>query len=103
MTKRLGSRFYTAPSKVAWFLSILFVHVILIVILSERSGVEGPLILSSNHTYWVYILSNKTRSTLYIGITDNLERRISQHRAGEIPGFARQYHCIYLVYFETIP
>ena len=56
--------------------------------------------MSSNHTYWVYILSNKTRSTLYIGITDNLERRISQHRAGEIPGFARQYHCIYLVYFE---
>ena len=56
--------------------------------------------MSSNHTYWVYILSNKTRSTLYIGITDNLERRISQHRAGEIPGFARQYHCIHLVYFE---
>jgi putative endonuclease len=37
---------------------------------------------------------------VYIGVTDNLERRISQHRTGEIPGFTQQYHCIYLVYFE---
>jgi len=56
--------------------------------------------MSSNHTYWVYMMSNKTRSTLYIGITDNLERRVRQHRAGEIPGFAQQYRCVYLVYFE---
>ena len=39
--------------------------------------------MSANHSYWVYMMSNKTRSTLYIGITDNLERRVSQHRAGE--------------------
>jgi putative endonuclease len=45
-------------------------------------------------------MSNKTRSTLYIGITDNLERRVSQHRAGEIAGFTQQYHCTRLVYFE---
>lgn len=56
--------------------------------------------MSANHSYWVYMVSNKTRSTLYIGITDSLERRISQHRAGEIAGFTQQYHCIYLVYFE---
>ena len=56
--------------------------------------------MSANHSYWVYMVSNKTRSTLYIGITDSLERRISQHRAGEIAGFTQQYHGIYLVYFE---
>jgi len=56
--------------------------------------------MSANHSYWVYMMSNKTRSTLYIGITDNLERRVSQHRAGEIAGFTQQYHCPHLVYFE---
>ena len=56
--------------------------------------------MSSNHSYWVYMVSNKTRSTLYIGVTDSLERRISQHHAGEISGFTQQYHCVYLVYFE---
>jgi putative endonuclease len=56
--------------------------------------------MSANHSYWVYMMSNKTRSTLYIGITDNLERRGSQHRAGKIAGFTQQYHCTHLVYFE---
>ena len=56
--------------------------------------------MSANHSYWVYMMSNKTRSTLYIGITDNLERRVSQHRAGEIAGFTQHYHCTHLVYFE---
>jgi putative endonuclease len=56
--------------------------------------------MSANHSYWVYMMSNKTRSTLYIGITDNLERRVSQHRAGKIAGFTQQYHCTHLVYFE---
>ena len=45
-------------------------------------------------------MSNKTRSTLYIGVTDALERCVAEHQAGEIPGFSQQYRCVYLVYFE---
>src|ERR1700757_2419922 len=62
------------------------------------SGVEGSQTLSRNHDYWVYMMSNKTRSALYIGVTNNLLWRVSQHRRGEIPGFTRDYHCTGLVY-----
>jgi len=44
------------------------------------------------------MMSNKTRSTLYIGVTNNLLVRVSQHRRREIPGFTRDYHCTNLVY-----
>jgi len=54
--------------------------------------------LSRDHDYWVYMMSNKTRSTLYIGVTNDLLHRISQHRRGEIPGFTKDYHCVVLVY-----
>ena len=45
-------------------------------------------------------MSNKTRSTLYIGVTNDLLVRIAQHRGGEIAGFTRDYHCVYLVHRE---
>ena len=53
-----------------------------------------------DHHYWVYILTNKHRTTLYIGITNSLERRLSQHRLGEKAGFASRYHLNRLVWFE---
>jgi predicted GIY-YIG superfamily endonuclease len=45
-----------------------------------------------NHDYWVYILSNKHCTTLYIGITNNIVRRLYQHRYAEVKGFTRRYH-----------
>ena len=48
--------------------------------------------MSKPHDYWVYMMSNKTRSTLYIGVTNNLLVRVSQHRRGEILGFTKDYH-----------
>jgi len=54
--------------------------------------------MSKPHDYWVYMMSNKTRSTLYIGVTNNLLVRVSQHRRGEILGFTKDYHCVVLVY-----
>jgi putative endonuclease len=52
------------------------------------------------------MMSNKTCSTLYIGVTNNLLVRVSQHRRGEIPGFTRDYHCtsvVYCAHFRDIP
>jgi putative endonuclease len=53
-----------------------------------------------NYDYWVYILTNKRRTTLYIGITNNITRRLNQHRSGEIEGFTRRYHLNRLVWIE---
>jgi putative endonuclease len=53
-----------------------------------------------NHDYWVYILTNKHRTTLYIGITSRLQHRLWQHRCGEADGFAKRYHLNRLVWFE---
>ena len=51
--------------------------------------------------YFVYILASKRNGTLYIGVTNNLARRISEHKAKLIPGFTRQYDVSLLIYFET--
>ena len=53
-----------------------------------------------DHDYYVYIVTNKHRSTLYIGMTNSLVRRISQHKAGEIEGFTQRYQLNRLVWFE---
>lgn len=50
--------------------------------------------------YYVYILSNFTRSTLYIGITDNLTRRVWEHKNNLVKGFTQKYQIHNLVYFE---
>ena len=55
------------------------------------------------HNYYVYILTNKDRKVLYIGITNSLENRISQHRteaAGDKTTFAGKYNCIFIIYYE---
>ena len=51
------------------------------------------------HHYYVYILSNKSR-TLYVGVTNNLLSRVEQHRNGELEGFTKRYNIHRLVYFE---
>jgi putative endonuclease len=50
-------------------------------------------------TYWVYILTNLS-GTLYVGMTNDLDRRVSEHKAGEFPGFSRRYRLNRLVYCE---
>ena len=50
--------------------------------------------------YYVYILSNEAR-TLYIGITNNLERRMYEHKNKLIDGFTKKYNLTKLVYYET--
>ena len=53
-----------------------------------------------DHNYYVYILTNKHPTTLYIGLTNSLERRIYQHKRGEIAGFTQRYNLNRLVWFE---
>ena len=50
--------------------------------------------------YYVYILANRRYGVLYIGVTNNLLRRISEHRQTVVPGFTREYGVVRLVYFE---
>ena len=50
--------------------------------------------------YFVYMVTNKGRTTLYIGITNSLMRRVFQHRQGKIPGFSKRYNTNRLVYYE---
>lgn len=51
--------------------------------------------------YYVYFLTNKYNKVLYVGITDNLERRIIEHKEGLIKGFTSKYNLEKLVYFEV--
>lgn len=48
----------------------------------------------------VYIMTNFTNKVLYTGMTNNLERRVAEHKAGEIAGFTQKYHIKKLVYYE---
>ena len=50
--------------------------------------------------YYIYILANTSDTTLYIGVTNDLARRVAEHRSGMIPGFTQKYNCHKLVYFE---
>lgn len=52
--------------------------------------------------YYVYIATNRSE-TLYIGVTNNLERRMAEHASGEVPGFASKYNIDTLIYFEETP
>ena len=54
-------------------------------------------------TYYVYILTNQNHTVLYIGVTNDLERRVREHKAGIHEGFTKQYNLNKLVYFETSP
>jgi putative endonuclease len=49
--------------------------------------------------FFVYIISSRSKA-LYIGVTNNLERRVQEHKSGVTPGFAARYHIASLIYFE---
>ncbi len=51
-------------------------------------------------SFFVYILASCRNGTLYVGMTDNLARRIWEHRTGAVPGFTRKYGVKLLVWYE---
>ena len=66
---------------------------------STHRTLSLPIALQPIH--YVYILANKTRTTLYIGVTNDLERRVHEHRSKADPkSFASRYNLNRLVYFE---
>ena len=50
--------------------------------------------------YYVYIMSSDNKNTIYIGVTNDLERRVFEHKNKIIKGFTEKYNCVNLVYFE---
>ena len=52
--------------------------------------------------YYVYIMASEAR-TLYVGVTNNLQRRVQEHKMGETPGFTQKYGLTRLVYYEETP
>ncbi len=52
-------------------------------------------------SFFVYILASKKNGTLYVGVTNDLARRLAEHKAKLVPGFTRKYNVDRLVYFEA--
>ena len=53
-----------------------------------------------DRNFYVYILASRYRGTLYVGITNDLSRRTSEHKGGMVPGFTKKYKVHLLVYYE---
>jgi putative endonuclease len=60
--------------------------------------------IDGGHNYYVYITTNKNKTVLYTGITNNLYRRLKEHQENSIPfrhpSFAGQYNAHFLLYYE---
>jgi len=53
--------------------------------------------------YYVYIMTNPTRTVLYTGVTNDLRKRIYQHKEKLVPGFTESYNVNRLVFYEVTP
>ena len=53
-------------------------------------------------TYYVYLLTNWNNQVMYVGVTNDLERRIYEHKNKLVDGFTKKYNVEKLVYFETV-
>jgi putative endonuclease len=56
--------------------------------------------MAREHHYYIYLLTNKSDKVMYIGVTNNLERRVYEHKMKMVPGFTGKYNVNKLVYFE---
>ena len=53
--------------------------------------------------YYVYILTNYSHTVLYTGVTNDLPRRVIEHKSEQIEGFTKRYHVTHLVFYELFP
>jgi len=54
-----------------------------------------------DHSYFIYILTNKTNNVLYTGVTNSIERRMLEHKTKFNKGFTAKHNCTKLVYYEN--
>ena len=54
----------------------------------------------ADQQYYVYILTNWNNKVMYVGVTNNLIRRMDEHKQGVVDGFTKKYHVHRLVYYE---
>jgi putative endonuclease len=55
----------------------------------------------SNNYYYVYILTNNNNRVLYTGVTNDLKRRVYEHKEGLVKGFTKKYNVSKLIYYEV--
>ena len=57
--------------------------------------------MNFDKSYYVYVLTDKPYGTLYVGVTNNLARRVFEHKEGAVEGFTKKYGLKNLVYYEV--
>jgi putative endonuclease len=70
---------------------------------AQSKDLGGPNHFALMRDLFVYVMTNQLRTTIYVGVTNDLVRRVSEHQNGEFKGFTRQYRLTILVYHETYP
>ena len=68
--------------------------------LTRQSSNRNNCVMGGTQGYFVYILASKLGGTLYVGVTNNLVRRVFEHKSGAVEGFTEKYGIHHLVYFE---
>jgi putative endonuclease len=68
------------------------------IVIPVKTGIQYNKKMDRN--YYVYILASKEGGTLYIGVTNDLKRRVFEHKEGKVAGFTKEYNVKRLVYFE---
>ncbi|GHT41230.1 hypothetical protein AGMMS49921_03990 [Endomicrobiia bacterium] len=63
---------------------------------------RDPNYITYGKQYYVYIITNKPRGTLYIGVTNDIAKRIYEHKNKIIDGFSKKYSLYKLVYCESL-
>ena len=79
----------------------IYIHTAVPLVTPAKAGVQKAKHGEMGKQYCVYILASKKNGTLYIGVTNNLLRRVYEHRNNSIDGFTRKYGVHRLVYYET--
>jgi putative endonuclease len=66
----------------------------------DGKGISDTIAVVSKQ-YYVYIMTNKTNNVLYVGVTNDLLRRIYEHKEKLAEGFTKKYNIVKLVYYEV--